>query len=284
VDKLVPKAIIKNKYSAPWIDGDVIHLSNKKNSARLKAKLTNKPTDWNKYKFLNNKLKNLVHKKHKNFLNSCFKDIDYTPKKFWGLVSQKNKKGSLPSEMYLNDQVSSDSSNKANLFNNYFSSQFNTSTYPEPNIPTFINENLSNLILSEVEVYNVLTKLDINKANGPDGIATIIYKNCAKTLCESLTLLFNLSLSKGIIPQEWKKANIVPVFKKGNKSDISNYRPISLLPIVGKVLERCVHSHIYGITKLDINDKQHGFMEHKSTSTQLVEFYEKIFNSVEKKT
>jgi hypothetical protein len=94
-------------------------------------------------------------------------------------------------------------------------------------------------------------------------------------------MLFNLSLQTGVVPSEWKWANVVPIFKKGDIQDVSNYRPVSLLPVIGKILEKCVHEHIYNILINDINDKQHGFMHQRSTATQLVEFYNDVYNTVD---
>lgn len=285
INKYIPSKIFKIKNSAPWIDSEIITLSKKKETLRKIAKRTNTSTDWAKYKTINNKVKNLVNKKHSNFINNCFEEINSNPKKFWSFVSQKGNRGSIPNEISLDNETASDSNVKANLFNKHFFNQFNSKKLPVPNdLPSFINDNLSSIILTEFQVYNVLCNLDVNKAYGSDGLATAIYKHCAISITPSLTMLFNLSLDKGIVPNDWKKANIVPVFKKGVKSDVKNYRPISLLPIAGKVLERCVHHSIFNIIRNDINEHQHGFVPQKSTTSQLVEFYDLVFNKIDNKS
>lgn len=126
-----------------------------------------------------------------------------------------------------------------------------------------------------------MKNLDCSKALGPDLIPTIIYKRCYSSLSQSMTILFNLSLATGVIPNEWKTALVIPVFKKGDKASISNYRPISLLCIISKILERCIYNHIYPITKHDINTNQHGFMANRSTNTQLLDFYDRVFSYVD---
>jgi hypothetical protein len=283
INKFIPQRVIKNKKSPPWIDGDVIHLANKKRSAHALAKRTQKQSDWSKYKKINNNLRNLIQFKHKNYINESFDEINIRPKRFWNLVSHKTKRNSVPHQVYLDNQTTSDSQEKANMFNQYFFSQFNSNTYQVPQLPTFVNNNLSTIILSEFEVLNVLKGLDVSKSFGNDGLSPVIYKNCANTLCSSLTLLYNLSIQTGTIPLDWKKADIIPIYKKGDKSNISNYRPISLLPVAGKILERCIHNHIYPITRPDIHPNQHGFMTSKSTTTQLLEFYDNIYNKLENK-
>ena len=95
----------------------------------------------------------------------------------------------------------------------------------------------------EIPVEMVLTsikQLDINKATGSDEIPMRLLKETANQIAPSLTMLFNKSLRLGIFPEEWKLANIVPIFKKGKRDFVENYRPIFLLPVISKVLERCV--------------------------------------------
>jgi hypothetical protein len=276
LDKLIPKKLIKNNRSPPWIDGDVINLSNKKETARQKAKKTGKQSDWEHYKKISNNLKNLVNIKHKTFLNDSIQDLDVNPKKFWGIVSSKNKKGAIPDKVKLDNAEAILPKDKAELFNKFFFSQFNNNDYTCPDQPIFANLNLGHITVTEHEVLTIIKGLSTNKAMGADGLGPIFYKNCASAIVPSLTLLFNLSLLSGIIPTEWKTANIVPIHKKGSKDNIKNYRPISLLCTVGKILEKVVHNHVYSIIKEDIFINQHGFMSGKSTCTQLVEFYNKI--------
>lgn len=110
------------------------------------------------------------------------------------------------------------------------------------------------------------------KACGPDNIPGRVLRDCAIELTPSLTALFNASLSLGKVPSQWKLANVAPVFKKGDSSCVENYRPISLLSLVSKVLERCIHKQILPHILPMISDNQHGFLPGHSCTTQLVEF------------
>ena len=94
--------------------------------------------------------------------------------------------------------------------------------------------------------------------------------------CCGITKLFNKSLSYGKLPDDWKLANIVPVYKKGEKNQVENYRPISLLSVVSKVLERCVLNNIRCHLVALINESQHGFIPGKSCTSQLVEVLDYI--------
>ncbi|CAB4039817.1 Hypothetical predicted protein, partial [Paramuricea clavata] len=130
---------------------------------------------------------------------------------------------------------------------------------------------LSNIVLTEFEVTEVLRYLDPQKACGPDGIPSRLLLELADEIAPSLSKLLNMSLSLGVVPSKWKFANITPVFKADDPTLSSNYRPISLLCALSKVLERCIHNHSYQHLAPLIYDRQHGFVRGKSTTTQLLE-------------
>ena len=99
-------------------------------------------------------------------------------------------------------------------------------------------------MISEDAVFEVLCKIDPSKACGPDDIPGRLFKEGAPWLAVPLTQLYNLSLQTGVLPRDWRKANITTVFKKGEKHSPSNYRPISLTSLVVKCLECLVHTRI----------------------------------------
>ena len=134
---------------------------------------------------------------------------------------------------------------------------------------------------SEIDVINVLKGLDVNKGSGPDDIPLKVLRECADELAPSLTTLFNLSMSTCTLPEVWKYSNVVPIHKKGKKCKVDNYRPISLLISVSKVMERLVFNHIYPVVSPQINSAQHGFMKHRSTTTQLIDTYSDISRNLD---
>ena len=124
----------------------------------------------------------------------------------------------------------------------------------------------------EIPVEMVLTsikQLDINKATGSDEIPMRLPKETANQIAPSLTMLFNKSLRLGIFPEEWKLANIVPIFKKGKRDFVENYRPIFLLPVISKVLLRCVLAGLRDHISHLFSREQHGFLAGRSCVTQL---------------
>jgi hypothetical protein len=84
----------------------------------------------------------------------------------------------------------------------------------------------------------------VYKPIGPDKLPTIVLKECAESLAPSITAIVNFSLREGLQLTDWKKANVPPIYKKGKKGLVEHYRPVSLLPVISKVQERCVASRI----------------------------------------
>ena len=118
--------------------------------------------------------------------------------------------------------------------------------------------------------------IDINKAQGPYNISGAVLKKCSKALCQPLSLTFQLIYNTGLIPHQWKLANVVPVFKKGDNKDVSNYRPISLTCLTAKVMERIVYEKILCRTENLIDSRQHGFLRNKSCSTNMISLTESL--------
>ena len=102
----------------------------------------------------------------------------------------------------------------------------------------------------------------------------------ANEIAPSLCRLFNQSLSLGVVPSKRKFANVSPVYKKEDPTLVCNYRPISLLCVLSKVMERCVFNHCYHHLSPCLYHLQHGFLRERSTVTQLLEVYHNILNFV----
>jgi len=117
-------------------------------------------------------------------------------------------------------------------------------------------------------VYTKLSTLNPNKAAGPDKVL----KEIAEQLCIPLTILFRKSLSTSTLPTSWKRSHIIPIHKKGSHRLVDNYRPITLISIVGKLLESIVKDHVLDnfISNNLLSSYQQGFMPGKSCVTQLL--------------
>ena len=154
----------------------------------------------------------------------------------------------------------------------------NLSHSPEDDIPT-----LNNLNISPQDVIDAISVMDSSKACGPDLISPRLLKEGANQLAIPLSTFYNTLLSRSLFPSAWKRANVTPIFKKGDPSEPSNYRPVSLLSCIGKVMERCIHKYLYNfLTSHNIlTSKQSGFIKGDSTVNQLASLYNDICKAID---
>ena len=141
------------------------------------------------------------------------------------------------------------------MFNLYFHSVFTKSAFQLPQLNE-LDLPESFICDSESNVFKILQSLDVSKAMGCDGISPKLLKQCSLSLYRPLHYLFSLSLSQSYLPLEWRTHLIKPVFKSGDKNSIKNYRPISLLPVVSKVLEKLVYNRIVDFISSSISSSQ----------------------------
>ena len=131
---------------------------------------------------------------------------------------------------------------------------------------------MNDIIINENGVKKCIERLNEKKASGPDKIPIKVLKQCSTELAPILTSIFQQSLSTGEIPLDWKHANVVPIFKKGNRSKPENYQPVSLTVVISKMLEHIIVSQI--MDHLDsqniLHENQHGFHAKKSCESQLL--------------
>ena len=180
---------------------------------------------------------------------------------------------SYPNSMKYLNRASCEPKDISDLFADYFKSVYKEprTDYVRQVLPANdLRSRLFQLSFTESEVLYQLDKLNANKGAGPDEVPNIFIKSCSSHLAEPLSFLFNLSLSSGVFPDEFKVASVTPIFKSGDKSDVTNYRPISILNGFSKVLERLVHTVVYDHVSPFLNANQHGFVKKKRTITNLM--------------
>ena len=122
-------------------------------------------------------------------------------------------------------------------------------------------------------IYKAINQLDSSKAAGPDGISNTLLKACSDSLCYRLVLIFRKSLDTGVFPAAWKHANVIPIWKKkGDKSNLSSYRPISLTSNISKIFERVVYDQWYEFKVIRnlLNPNNSGFKEGDGCINQLL--------------
>jgi hypothetical protein len=202
--------------------------------------------------------------------------LSSSPSKFWKFVNNLKQKPPISSSLHLGNIASNTPTELANLFSTHFSSTFNSSAFQLPPF-TGSSDNLSYELLSGItftvdDVFSALKFLKNTYSNGPDDISAQCLYNCRFSIAYPIYLIFRRSLDLGIFPKVWKISSITPVLKSGDASDIQNYRPISIIPHIGKLFESIVYSRIKRSLNHLIISEQHGFRSHKSTVTSGVVF------------
>jgi len=149
---------------------------------------------------------------------------------------------------------------------------------------SFINSFFLQLA-SEQEVMEICTSFRSGTAPGYDCISMNVVKGSFNLICAPVTYIVNLSLNSGVVPQEMKLARVIPLFKSGDNSLFTNYRPISVLPVFSKFLERIVYNRLINfLNKYDILSRnQYGFRKNYSTAHALIQLYDKISSALDDK-
>merc|ERR1711867_265956 len=174
----------------------------------------------------------------------------------------------------------------AESLNEFFVSVFTSEDGDIPVIEDKLTEEekMKEFTISMEEVEKKLLNLKDGKAPGPDNIPGYFLKQASAELSKPLTLIFNDSLDMGIVPRDWRVANVIPIFKKGDRDKCGNYRPVSLTSIVCKILESILRDRINDhLMKHDlIADSQHGFSSGLSCQTNLLTFFDQIVDNMDR--
>ncbi|KAK6187305.1 hypothetical protein SNE40_005366 [Patella caerulea] len=269
------------------MNGYIRRIIRKRNRLHKKAKRSNLPEDWAKFRYQRNHVTGEVRRVKTEFYQQIDHEINennFTEKKWWKLVktnilNSKQNKSFIPPLVDEQGKILYDAIDKANALNNYFTAQSNLENSNED--PPFIPANdfeLETPRFKESEIRDIITSLTVGKASGPDCINHKILKSCCTSLANPLTNLFNFLLENSVFPDQWKEAHVTPILKKGTPSSINNYRPISLLSCIGKIFERCLYKYIYNFF-LDhkiLTPLQSGFIKNDSTVYQLLDIYDQI--------
>ena len=237
----------------PWTNKDIKELIHEKNQA-YKSYRQNKKSIFSAHQFelLQSKLNSLIEKSKSNYyarLSKKLSDPMTSPKSYWSILKtflNNNKIPCIPPLLH-EDKFITNFKEKPYIFNDFFAKQcslINTNS----NLPSVLSKKthklLSTIHFTSDDILKIIKNLDPNKAHGHDMISIRMIKICDASICKPLELIFRSCLENGKFPTEWKKANVVPAHKKGDKQNLKNYRPISLLPVAGKIFERILYNNM----------------------------------------
>ncbi|KAI8479169.1 hypothetical protein Bbelb_430920 [Branchiostoma belcheri] len=274
---------------APWLTDRVKNLMGQRDAARRKAIKTKDMKDWECYRSLRNQTTSMIKKAKKTHFESAITDAAEDPSLMWKIINSftgKTKSKCQVQKIRRSDEsCTSEPAEMAEEFNNYFSScaadLARDIPVSEEDPLRHVPESTSTFRLrpvEETEVLNELLRLKPKKATGVDKIPSRLLKDSAPIIVKPLAHIFNLSIASGEVPDDWKLAKISPIHKSGNRDSVSNYRPVSVLNVASKVMEKMVHnqvSHFVNSTG-QLTAHQSGFRKHHSTGTAVQKVVEDI--------
>ena len=277
IEEFIP--LTKHKdYNEPWMNGNLMRYWKKKYHAWKRFTENQSYQRYREYKRETNKFKKLTRKAKRAYEKKLAKGIRHNKRTFFRYVNSKltvrpeitEMKNEL-GELLGNDKDICDILGK--YFNSVYIPQSNEAM---PEMEVLCEQEIQDIEITREAVQKKLEKLNVTKSCGPDNMHPFVLQKTARATSRPLELIFRKSLENGECPEDWRSANVTPIHKKGDRTDPSNYRPVSLTSQVCKVLESLVRDHIIEhLSKNDIlRDEQHGFREGRSCLTNLLETVE----------
>ena len=232
----------------------------------------------------------------KDFYANQFKNSKGNMKKTWNVINhalgKQFRKSNITSIQFNGDRFN-ENMEICNLFNNHFINigiDLNRSvpSYPNESYCKYISVNYQTAYFKPITNHEIITVVDNLKSTtsaGYDGIDVKILKRVIHIISSHLCAIFNQCLEYGVFPDKLKIARVIPIFKNGSPELMTNYRPISVLPVFSKILEKCIYSRLLKFCqKCDIiNKNQYGFRAGFSTTSALLDFVHKVSNAIDKK-
>ena len=250
---------------------------------KLDVQAENSPKIWSAYKRKRNQVTKRIRISIRDYYNGLIEENIRDPKKMWrtiNTVPNKNVETVSLSSLKVEGKYLTRERDVVEVMNRHFalggpkladkitSKPDDDCLYyitPESNAMTFNT-------INETYIYNAIKNLKNGKAAGPDKIPTTIIKDVGDIITKPLTMIFNSSLMNGVFPDIWKIVRITPIFKSGAKNDVNNYRPMSVISVFSRILERIVHDHLYECLKANkvITSNQSVFQKLYSMITSLI--------------
>ena len=291
----------KQKFK-PWVSKEILSKINAKNKILTRIRkctnLVRKSELQLQFKIVKNDITFLTRSGKKEYYKKYFTENKDNLQKVWKgikeIINIKSKNFNSPTCLQDGDVNITDPLAISNSFNDYFSSiadkilekrKYNGAKSFRDFLANRITENFIFSECDENEVITIISSLSISKSSGPNGIPTHILHMLKNEISKTLSKIYNLSLSTGIHPNILKVSKTIPIFKKGSRLLVSNYRPISLLSNLNKILEKIVHNRVYSFLEDSqcIYSLQFGFRKKHSTNHTLIDITENIRQALDNK-
>ena len=287
---------IRSKY-APFMSAATKDLIKYRDSSFQQASFTGKNEDWDRYRMIRNRVTNSLRKEKLDWQRSKMSNIVNDNSTIW-----KNMKsflgwcsGGAPSKLIFEGKVYNKPADLANVMNQFFVSKTRNligkipdSVYdPLEKLRNIFRHNQAKFYLKCVhpdEVLSVIAKLKSTKSCGLDNIDSYIIKLARYELTPVITHIINLAITQGKFPTLWKCSKVVPLLKKREKTDPKNYRPVSLLSVTSKIMERVVFDQMILFLESNsiLHPCHHGFRAKHSTCTALLQMQDSWLDALER--
>lgn len=286
----IPQKLVRNNSFPIWYSASLIRAIKEKYKYLRKFKTYGNRSDELTFKYLRDRVKSMETSCYNAYLNETEKSIKSNPKHFWKFVHNRYKTNAIPNTLNYNNELLLSGDRICEAFSSYFLSTFLDSV--STNCSNLVSVSSSDTVTPTSDIYNIeinidtvialLRKLDPSKGAGPDNISSKFLIKCASSIALPISILFSKSLSQGVVPRVWKSAFITPVHKKGSKTEVTNYRPISKLCIIAKIFERIIYNQLYPALSNSFSTFQHGFLRGRSTTSNLILFNDYITEAMDK--
>ena len=290
--RYIPNKMIKcHDKDPPWITPEIKTAIKRKHRVYNKyVRRGRKSEEWEYVRVIRNETSKIITDAKETYFASLGRKLSNPAiglKVYWSTFNKiinKKKMTNIP-PLLENGIFVTNFQTKADIFNDLFVKQCSIHVNDSvlPNFISRCNLPLANIDIDPDKVLKIIRSLDCNKAHGWDNLSIAMIKICDVGIMKPLCLIYNKCLASGTFPEIWKKGNVIPVHKKESRQLKKNYRPISLLPICGKILEKIVFDVIYKhLTDNDLlTPNQSGFRPGDSTINQLLYITHKIYTAFE---
>ncbi|CAM4670315.1 unnamed protein product [Caretta caretta] len=280
----IPMCRKNSKYGRrpAWLNSEILAALKYKKEAYKKWKIGQMTRD--EYKNIARACRSEIRKAKSHLELQLARDVKSNKKGFFRYVNKKKVKESVGPLLNEGSNLVTEDVEKANVLNACFASVFTNKVSSQTTALGSTAWGGGDLPSVEKEVvWDCLEKLDEHKSMGPDALHPRVLKELADVTAEPLAIIFENSWRLGEVPDDWKKANVVPIFKKGKKEDPGNYGPVSLTSVPGKIMEQVLKESIrkHLEERKVIRNTQHGFTKGKSCLTNLIAFSDEITGSVD---
>lgn len=265
MEESIPKSVSKRKKSHAWVTNNIKELHKNKTKVYRKWKVNGSSEHQAAYKHLEKQCRKEILIEKRKFFFSTFSNCN-DMRSFWSALNRfagRSYHSDIPDLKMLSGDTATSDIDKANVLRQQFATVFvkDSQSYSV----TTHNCACTYPRASPKRILNKIKKLSTKKSTGIDGIPTVVLKKCALVLTPCIAEITNRCISEGSFPNIWKEAVVVPVPKVQHSSDACEYRPISLLPLISKVVEREIAELLTTFTEPHLSDAQFGFRQGRST-------------------